>query len=47
MNTMLAFMAICLILGLWTRPKVRYGTIIIAIAALLLVLYFWLRPQQL
>jgi hypothetical protein len=44
---MLVFMAVCLILGLWVKPKVRYGTAMIAVAALLLVLYFWLRPQQL
>jgi NhaP-type Na+/H+ and K+/H+ antiporter len=47
MNTMLIFMAVCLILGLWVKPKVRSGIAIIAVAALILVIYFWLRPQQL
>lgn len=47
MNTMLAFMGLCLILGLWVKPRVRYGTAIIAVIALLLILYFWFRPQQL
>jgi hypothetical protein len=44
---MLAFMVVCLILGLWVKPRVRYGIAIIALFAFLLVLYFWLRPQQL
>jgi len=47
MDTMLVFLGICLILGLWVKPKIRYGTTIIAIAAFLLILYFWIRPQQL
>lgn len=47
MNTMLVFLGLCLILGLWIKPRVRYGAMLIAIAAFLLVLYFWLRPQQL
>lgn len=47
MNTMLAFLLLCLILGLWVKPKVRYGTALIALAAALLVFYFLLRPQQL
>ncbi len=47
MNTMLGFMLLCLILGLWIKPRVRSGIIIMAVAALLLVLYFFVRPYQL
>lgn len=47
MNTMLGFMLLCLILGLWIKPRVRSGIIIMAVAALLLALYFFVRPYQL
>ncbi len=40
-------MLFCLVLGLWTKPRVRSGVIILGVAAFLLVLYFWLRPSQL
>jgi hypothetical protein len=46
-NTLLLFMLFCLILGLWTKPRVRSGIIITIIAAVLLALYFWIRPSQL
>jgi NhaP-type Na+/H+ and K+/H+ antiporter len=44
---MLAFMLFCLILGLWIKPRVRSGIAIMAAAALLLALYFFIRPFQL
>lgn len=47
MNTLFVFMALCLVLGLWTKPRIRKGLLIMAVAALLLVLYFWIRPYQL
>lgn len=47
MNTMIVFMLICLILGLWIKPRFRYGLAMMAVLAFLLILYFWLRPQQL
>jgi len=40
-------MLFCLILGLWIKPRIRSGIIIMAVAALLLAIYFWLRPFQL
>ncbi len=47
MNTILAFLMLCLVLGLWIKPRARYGLTIVAVAAFLLVLYFWLFPSQL
>lgn len=47
MNTFLIFMMLCLILGLWIKPRVRYGIILITIGVFLLVIYLWIRPSQL
>lgn len=47
MNTMLVFMVLCLILGLFLKPRFRYGLALMAVLAFALVLYFLLRPQQL
>ncbi|HLW00788.1 MAG TPA: hypothetical protein VKT82_19170 [Ktedonobacterales bacterium] len=47
MNTLIGFMLFCLILGLWVKPRVRSGIIIMAAAAVLLALYFLIRPYQL
>ncbi len=47
MNTLLLFMLVCLILGLWTKPRIRSGILIMGVAAVLLILYFFLRPSQL
>ncbi len=47
MDTLIGFMFFCLILGLWIKPRVRSGAIIMAIAAVLLGLYFLIRPNQL
>jgi hypothetical protein len=44
---MLVFMLLCLILGLWIKPRVRSGIIIMAAVAFLLVVYFLIRPYQL
>jgi hypothetical protein len=40
-------MLFCLVLGLWIKPRVRSGIIIMAVAAALLALYFVIRPSQL
>lgn len=47
MNTLLVFMVASLIFGLWTKPRVRSGAVFLAVAAVVLVLYFWIRPSQL
>ena len=47
MTAILVFMAICLVLGLWIKPRARFGATIIAIAAFLLVIFFWLFPTYL
>jgi hypothetical protein len=46
-NTLIVFMLLSLILGLWTKPRVRSGMIITAVAAVVLVIYFMIRPLQL
>lgn len=43
---MLGFMTFCLVLGLWIKPRVRYGVAIIAVAAFLLVFLFWYSPHR-
>ena len=43
---MLGFMTFCLVLGLWIKPRVRYGVVMIAIAAFLLVFLFWYSPAR-
>jgi hypothetical protein len=45
-NTLLIFMMLSLILGLWTKPRVRTGVIFLAGAAALLAIYLWIRPSQ-
>lgn len=45
MNVMLIFLGLCLIAGLWAPPKLRLGRII-AVAAVLMVLFFWLFPHR-
>lgn len=47
MNTLLGFMLLCLILGLWIKPRIRSGIIVMAVAAVLLAIYFLMRPSQL
>lgn len=47
MTAIIVFTVACLILGLWIKPRTRVGLVVIAIAAGILVLYFWIRPQQL
>ena len=45
--TIVVFMLFSLVLGLWTKPRVRSGVLFLAGVALLMVLYFWFRPSQL
>lgn len=45
MNVLLVFMAFSLILGLWIKPKVRSGGVIIAVAVIVMILFFWLFPS--
>lgn len=45
MNVLLVFMAFSLILGLWIKPRVRSGTAIIAVAVVVMILFFWLFPS--
>ncbi len=47
MPAMLIFLALCMILGLWIKPKVRSGLAIIAVMAFLLVLIFYVFPSRL
>lgn len=47
MNTMLVFMVLCLLLGIFVKPRFRYGLALTAVLAFVLVLYFLLRPTQL
>ncbi len=44
-NVLLVFMAFSLILGLWIKPRVRSGTTIIAVAVVMMILFFWLFPS--
>ena len=39
MNTMLAFLGVCLVLGLWTRPKSKLTRIVLGITVLLIAFY--------
>lgn len=44
MNAIMIFMGICLVLGLWVKPRARYGVPVITVLAFLLVIVFWLDP---
>lgn len=46
MNTILVFMGLSLVLGLWIKPRARAGFIVVTVAAFLLVIFFWLFPSQ-
>jgi uncharacterized membrane protein len=43
---LLGFMTFCLVLGLWIKPRVRYGVALIALAAFLLVFLFLYSPSK-
>jgi hypothetical protein len=45
-NVLVVFMAFSLILGLWIKPRVRSGGVMIAVAAIMMVLFFWLFPSN-
>lgn len=45
MNIILAFLGVCMVLGLWIKPRARQsGIVVITILAFLLVIVFWLYP---
>jgi hypothetical protein len=43
----LGFMTFCLVLGLWIKPRVRYGVALIVVAAFLLTFFFLYSPSRL
>ena len=45
MNAILVFLVLCLILGMWVKPRARLGVSLVAVAAFLLVTFFWLFPS--
>lgn len=46
MKFMLAFLALCIVVGLWTPPKLKLASLI-AGTAVLLVLFFLVVPRYL
>lgn len=46
MKIMLAFLGLCLIVGLWAPPKLRLGGMI-GVGVVLMILYFLLFPYKL
>lgn len=46
MNYMLAFVAACIVLGLWAKPKKNLA-LVVAGLAVLLVLFYLVQPNRL
>ncbi len=46
MNIMLGFLAACMVLGLWTKPKKNLA-LVVAVLAVALVLFFLIKPDRL
>lgn len=42
---MVAFLVVCIILGLWAPPKAKLGVLVLVLAVAL-VAFFWLSPHR-
>lgn len=45
MSLMIVFLFICLVLGVWSKPKARLGPIVLVLAVLLVVV-FYVSPHR-
>jgi hypothetical protein len=46
MNTLLVFIAFALVLGLWSKPKLRAGGAILAVVVVAMMIFYWLFPSN-
>ena len=45
MKTMMAFLVVCIVLGLYTPRRARLGVVVVTLAVGM-VLFFFLKPQH-